>query len=378
VKKIAFIFILSSFVSFCFGQPGMHKKTHFALVTPFLNDDENPELQVYQNIPMALQQSGEASAVIVSPSDQNIFKLGELPNLRAIYLDRNFLYDNYYLDHNGMAKFFRMLSGLQNGLYISLSDPKLLPFVAALPNLKGLYLRSFDALTFGKVVDKLSQSLEILVIDDASCTFLPPSICHLTVLKQLEVYPQNFGSFPDSIGYLTNLKVLKVDGGNFDHVPPSFANLNSLQYLYLDGGPKSEQFFFPISHVRSLVELNVKILGLETLPDTLASLTNLVKLYLSDAEKLKDIPRVVGNLKGLKEVYLDQATHLTSLGGLDSLDHKYTLLLEPAPASKLLQAIAASKNIETVGVPDNIKDNAFEKLKKDLPGKNVIKEKFAE
>ncbi len=378
MKKIAFISIFSLVVSFCLGQQGIHKKTHFALTTPFLNDDENPELQVYQNISMALQQAGDASAVIVSPSDPNLFKLSELPNLRAIYFDRNFLYDNYYLDHNGMTKFFRILSGIQNGLYISLSDPKLLPFVAALPNLKGLYLRSFDALTFGKVADKLSQTLEVLVIDDASCTFLPSSICHLTVLKQLEVYPQNFGSFPDSIGYLSNLKVLKVEGGGFDHVPPSFANLNSLQYLYLDGGPKSAQFFFPISHIQSLVELNVKILGIETIPDTIGSLINLVKLSLSDAEKLKEIPRSVGSVKGLKEVYLDQATHLTSLGGLDSLDHKYTLLLEPAPTSKLLQAIAASKNIETLGVPDNTKDNVFDKLKKDLPGKNVIKEKFAE
>ena len=373
MKKIALITLFLSIASFCFGQPGMHKKSHFALVTPYLNEDENPEIQIYPNIGMAMQQAGDASAVIVSPSDQNLFKIGQLPNLRAIYFDRNFTYDNYYLDHNGMAKFFRMLSGLQNGLYISMSDAKLLPLVADLPNLKGLYLRSFDAMTFTKVADKLSQKLEVLVIDDATCTFLPQSLSRLTVLKQLEVYPQGLGSFPDSIGYLSNLKVMKIDGGGFDHVPPSFANLSNLQYLYLDGGPKSPQFLFPISHIQSLVEIDLNIMGLETLPDTIGSLTNLTKLYLGDATKLKDITLAVANMKGLKEVYLGQTTHLVSLGGLDSLDHKYTLLLNPVPTSKLLQAIAASKNIETVGVPDIIKDKDLEKLKKDLAGKMVVK-----
>ena len=227
------------------------------------------------------------------------------------------------------------------------------------------------------------ESLKSLIADENLLQKLPKTFGLLENLEELELGCNNLSSILEGFGMLKSLKVLNLSNNKLTVLPESFGNLPNLRALDLSANnikmlPSKfhschslEKFYVDfnllqvlpdwISSLNSVIEFSVKDNQFQSqtlpetfplnckrlkhldmggnfmskLPDSLGELQNLEYLHLGsvigelerrnfqNGNWLPDVPKSICDLKGLRELYLDE-NQLSELpadfGNLSSLD----------------------------------------------------------
>jgi Leucine-rich repeat (LRR) protein/flagellar motor component MotA len=182
-----------------------------------------------------------------------------------------------------------------------------------------------------------APSLRDLAVSNESITILPDWIGDLQSLTRLSLYSnQKLETLPGSIGDLVNLDELLIGYSPINRLPDGLYNLKNLKSLGLNSLPIKK---IPdwLGDLESLTNLSLFGNGkLETLPDCIGNLTNLVKLNISFMQ-IEKLPDSMGNLKNLQTLSIERTDieelpdwlgNLQSLTGL-SLDHNGKLRTLP-------------------------------------------------
>ncbi|XVF02327.1 hypothetical protein REPUB_Repub04eG0166100 [Reevesia pubescens] len=99
--------------------------------------------------------------------------------------------------------------------------------------------------------------------------------------------------------------------------------MKNLQILILTGCSKLKELPKGIGSMRSLKELYVDKIGVEKLPESIYRLQKLEKLSLDGCINMKQLPKCLGMHFSLKELHLNQSTLETlpdSVGSLENLE----------------------------------------------------------
>jgi len=174
-------------------------------------------------------------------------------------------------------------------------------FLGDLPSVKEFYLHSHSYSSISENIGNL-KSAEVIEIDDMELNSLPKSIGNLENLRFLSIYSGNLTSLPDEIGNLKNLEELVINSNRYlTSLPESIGNLVNLRVFEgkingIVNLPKSIENL-------NITSLNLSYNKLESIPNEIGNMKNLVELYLSD-NKITNIPSFLGNLEELEELDL--------------------------------------------------------------------------
>ena len=160
-----------------------------------------------------------------------------------------------------------------------------------LGNLKGLETLYLS----GTAIKELSSSIEGLTTltflslkDCKNLVCLPSTICCLKLLECLDIYGcSNCDNLPENLGNVKGLKELYLSGTIIKELPSSVEGLTVLTFLSLK---------------------DCECENLVCLPSTIFSLKLLECLDLSGCSNCDNLPENLGNLRGLKELYLSGTT----------------------------------------------------------------------
>ena len=151
-----------------------------------------------------------------------------------------------------------------------------------LKGLKELYLSGTAIKELSSSIDGLTAVTSLTLQDCKNLVFLPSSICSLKLLECLDLSGcSNFDNLPVNLGNLKGLKYLYLSGTAIKELPSSIEGLSTLTSLTLKGCK-----------------------NLLCLPSTVCSLKLLKCLDLLGCLYFDNLLENLGNLEGLKELYL--------------------------------------------------------------------------
>ena len=205
----------------------------------------------------------------------NNLKLQNLPNCFGEISEMTNRID---LSNNELYDFPAILCNFNKLKILNLSNNKLSNLPECFANHTHLEALDLSKNIFVKIPEicSKSDSLKTIWLDCANPLFLSAGLP-----KNLEKLHINFAktiSFPEEITACASLRLLELSG--ISELPSEISKLENLEVLQID---------------RS---------GLETLPDSLASLTKLKKLSLRNQRLLNKLPEVVFKLENLEELDL--------------------------------------------------------------------------
>lgn len=243
-----------------------------------------------------------------------------------------------------------------------------------------------------------------LELEDLSLTGLPPIVCEISSLyqlecgkNQLESLPSAIGqlaqlqflelhenkllSLPSEIGKLTQLHGLKLCQNELKSLPAEFENLESLHYLSCLFN-RIETFPVEVCRLKNLNHLILSGNQLQTIPSEIGLLTQLINLELS-ANYLRTVPPEISLLTSLQRLRLN-VNALQSLPpelgfctSLQSLDVSDNLTLHELPLS--LGQISRLTEIDEsrTSIPFSVRNALLEQCKRrraqltevELPGR---------
>lgn len=144
--------------------------------------------------------------------------------------------------------------------------------------------------------------LEILNLSFNAISELPSNIGQLVSLKRLDLQSNRIHELPSEITQLSELELLDLRDNGLSGLPHLIGNLASLRFLRL-----GNRNFNPNDDEVSFIRLN----SIETMPDSIGSLTKLEELDLS-SNRLQSLPESIGGLTSLKRLNL-RGNPLTNL-----------------------------------------------------------------
>lgn len=232
---------------------------------------------------------------------------------------------------------------LQNLTCLDVSDNDLSYLSPEIKKLKKLRELNLCGNILSEVPDELEecQCLQKLNLSrkwhpkDGAMKILPPAVCHIKELTELDISWHQINTIPDDIQNLTKLQRLIMKGNFLKYVPSSIGKCLKLQELDLSGAMKLNSYIPPeLFLLRELKILNIsgnyfteiskEIKGLKNLrkliiqrnallriPDELFKLKRLESLQFSD-NYLEELPPLIKCLKKLKYIDL-QGNKLKSL-----------------------------------------------------------------
>ncbi|MHA1232400.1 MAG: leucine-rich repeat domain-containing protein [Candidatus Helarchaeota archaeon] len=272
--------------------------------------------------------------------------IGDLKNLRELILPFN--------DINTLPNSIGKLENLEK---LDLSYNKNLAILPnsmkSLKNLKELNINNTRLNPIPEVIWKLA-SLEILHAKYLKISEISESISNLISLKELDLSSNNLETIPDSIGKLSKLEKLNLSyNKNLISLPKSTEKLRSLTILNLSS-----------TNLKSDPEIGEKIKSIkESYPEEyfnsskLNILNALMKKLILNLEEIysnyNQLPDFIGNLKSLKELYLENLKlsklpnsikNLISLEKLNLARNKFSLVPEAISNFKSLKELDLSNN----------------------------------
>ncbi|KAJ8770210.1 hypothetical protein K2173_011551 [Erythroxylum novogranatense] len=335
-----------------------------------------PQNRFYGSIPDSFGNASKLEGIDIAVNNfvgQVPVTLGNLKNLRLLYLDHNSLGSR------------------------SAND---LVFLTSLKNCTSLDVLSFSFDNFGGVLPttltNLSSQLRQLYLGGNHFTgSIPAGLNKLINLSALGMeYNHLTGSIPSELGMLTNLQALHLASNRLSgQVPSSIGNLSHLFRLLLSENHLEGNIPSSIANCQSLGELDVaenKFSG--TIPKEILSLPSLSKfLNLSWNSLTGNVPAEVGNLKQLNTIDIS-ANNLsgeipTTIGQCLSLENLYmnaNFLQGSIPSSltsmKGLQELDLSRNKLTGEIPQDLQslkflsylNISFNDLKGEVPTRGVF------
>ncbi|WP_052435901.1 leucine-rich repeat domain-containing protein [Neochlamydia sp. EPS4] len=238
---------------------------------------------------------------------------------------------------------------------------------------------------FGKWIENYGKEITIVNLRGIGLTLLPPEICQLSQLQelnlsqnQLTTLPAEIGQFsqlealylssnqlttlPAEIGQLSQLKALILSTNQIASLPTKLGQLLQLLWLYLN---QNQITALPaeIGQLSQLQELNLSQNQLTTLPAEIGQFSQLLSLCL-DCNQFASLPTKIGQLSQLRTLSLNY-NQLTSLpveiGQLSQLRRLYLennqLTTLPAEMGQLAERL----NLKLDGNPLKTIPNELEK-----------------
>jgi len=222
-------------------------------------------------------------------------------------------------------------------------------------------------------------SLQKLILSYNQLEEMPEYLTRLTTLKFLSMSGCEITVLPSSIRGLENLESLGLTYNNFKGFPQEVTLLTNLKELYLSNNERITDI--PCT-IKALQRLNVlKLYGCAItgkICDELCSLTRLETLELSN-NTITDLPREIGSMQSLKELRVSSnsisavPTGIENLRELTELDISNNMI-SALPANignlKKLKSLNAGGNRELKEVPLSL-SNLYAMQKLDLYGAGI-------
>ncbi|XP_063795173.1 leucine-rich repeat-containing protein 40 isoform X1 [Pseudophryne corroboree] len=229
-------------------------------------------------------------------------------------------------------------------LNISHNKLKVLPGeLAQLHNLKSLLIQHNQLEEIPDAIGQLAV-LEELDLSNNSLRNVSSCLGRLTCLVQLNLSSNKLKALPAEISNMKSLRQLDCTSNLLDDIPPSLAGMDSLQQLYLR---QNKLTFLPeLPNCKILKELHVgnnqiNVLG----PQHLTHLSSLVILELRD-NKLKSLPEEIALLKGLERLDLSNNDLGSLPNSLGSLQNLKSLQLEGNPLRGIRRDLLSKGTVE--------------------------------
>ncbi|XP_049413622.1 TMV resistance protein N-like [Solanum stenotomum] len=216
---------------------------------------------------------------------------------------------------------------------------------------------------------KYLRSLQKLDLRDSKSLTRTPNFTGMPNLEYLYLRScSNLEEVHDSLGCSRKLIWLDLsDCGRLKRFP--CVNLESLEYLTLQYCSSLEKFPELLGRSNLELEISVRSTGIRELPASIQYQTHITKLDLSRLEDLVALPRGIGMLKSLVDLYLWGCKQLESLpeevGDLENLkvlDAQQTLISRP-PSSIMclnkLKSLKFGKDIEEIGYSEGLEDEVY-------------------
>ncbi|XP_031090781.1 TMV resistance protein N-like [Ipomoea triloba] len=169
-----------------------------------------------------------------------------------------------------------------------------------------------------------------------------------------------------SLGHLE--KLVSLDLGRCSNITnlPTFIQMESLQLLDLDSCQKLEAFPEIQCNMPHLQVLELRFVGIRTLPSSIQNLISLTKIHIERCENLECLPSGLCRLKNLKVLQLERCPKLQSLPEnmgdlrrLEKLHAKDNAMIQHLPSSISLLSeleylyIGHSDNLDLFPTPHN-------------------------
>lgn len=342
----------------------------FGYANSSLERDFNHEEILFNGIEKSLEKSQEVIALKVSANEKDWSKFEKFENLKYLYLDETFTADSYYISKIGLAQVFSYISSLKQLEFISLYDPRLLPYMKNMNKLRGLKFNQFDAKIYQSEAGNFPE-LQVLIINDPKIHSIVFSFTGFEKLEQLEIYSTALTELPKTIGNLSNLRVLNILCGKTIAVPDSYSSLKKLTYLRIVGSSVLTKFPNCIMGMDNLSILDIDVRNVKEIPDEISNLKNLKILNLNECQKIKTFPVTINQLNSLEEIYLSDADNLSDVSGLTGLKNPYMLLLNRCRYTQIAKDLRDCSSLKGIVVPNNLQAAEIEKLKT-LLGENRV------
>ncbi|KAK9987256.1 hypothetical protein SO802_032207 [Lithocarpus litseifolius] len=239
------------------------------------------------------------------------------------------------LDLSGWSNFKNLpenLGNVENLKKLNLSGTaiKVLPSsIARLTSLTSLTLR--DCNNFVRLPSTIGSLKSLQFLDLFGCSKfdnLPENLGNLKGLKKLDLSGIAIKKFPSSIEGLTTLTFLTLnDCKNLMRLPSIICSLNSLECLCLCGCSNFDNLPENLGNLKALKELHLSRTAIKDLPSSIERLTSLTLLSLRDCKNLVRLPSTICNLNSLKCLDLSGCSNsdnlLENLGNLKGLKKLY-------------------------------------------------------
>jgi Leucine-rich repeat (LRR) protein len=187
---------------------------------------------------------------------------------------------------------------------------------------------------------EIMENLKVLNLDETSIKELPSSLHHLVGLQKLSLRNcTKLKTIPSFIGNLSELLELDLTGcASLETFPSS---LFKLKLTKLDLKGCSMLGTFPeipndIGRLSSLTELSLQGSSIVNLPESMANLSSLESLDLTDCKRLECVPNNIGRWSSLTKLSL-QGSSIANLP--ESMAHLSSLKSLNLSACKLLETV---------------------------------------
>ena len=193
------------------------------------------------------------------------------------------------------------LTKLQFDYYI---DTILPPEIGKLTYLKYLKFGESKLYSLPPEIGNLVNLQEIILSTNwGQSISIPKEIGKLKKLKRIDFGWCNIEVLPEEMGNLSNLEELNVWGGDLSFLPINIGKLQKLEELDLSGN-ELQKLPVELFNLKSLKFLDLSDNDLLELDSNIYKLQNLEELDLSGNINLKVIPKNIGKLKMLTDIYL--------------------------------------------------------------------------
>jgi Leucine-rich repeat (LRR) protein len=184
--------------------------------------------------------------------------------------------------------------------------------IGKLTHLKELYLNGYSYTELPKEIGQLYQ-LEVLCLEQCNLVELPIEICNLKQLRELSICNCDIKKIPDEISQLSDLQVLFLCYLGDCEISKIVFQLTQLRVLVLQWSGGYGELPKEIGKLTHLKELYLNGYSYTELPKEIGQLCQLEVLCLEECGFLKNLPNEIGQLKRLKTLNLDHCIDLKEL-----------------------------------------------------------------
>ena len=224
-----------------------------------------------------------------------------------------------------------------------------------------------------KVWPKLStlKDLQVLHLQSCSVNQWPADFSNLFNLVYLASFNNEFTSFPPDFKKLGSLMYLQFHGSKIDSIPQDIAYLQRLKTFKFSGNSDTLKLPKSLKYLKSLNELNLESVILDSLPKTLFSISSLKTLILVNCG-IYAMPEKLDKLSNIEILALDYNKLSTLPRDIYKCKNLYILSLRKNNLTKIPDTICQLKNLTKLDLRDNpLSKDAIEEIKALLPGCQV-------
>ncbi|KAH0733919.1 hypothetical protein KY285_009626 [Solanum tuberosum] len=246
--------------------------------------------------------------MLTSLSLSYCYKLKKLPK----FVCMESLEDLNLLECTSLEEFPEICGDMRRLSILNLGSPWIRSLPPSLSGLRELQLNDCEILEC--IPDTIRNLSDLIISGCNKLATLPNSLFESQQLEHLEIHRcSGLVKLPISLGVQKNLRSLELDGCENLKKFPSSIQMESLQYLKISNYPKLETFPEIKGDMHYLKYLNLNSTGIREVPSSIGNLSGLKCLYLERCEDLVSLPGSICNLMNLQYLSLRGCKKLEKL-----------------------------------------------------------------